>query len=56
MVDALGEIAETSYKHRDRDLLRLDEIWLKTDSRRAQRLLTGLGVTPTRGGGLLRTH
>ena len=56
MVDALGEIAETSYKHSDRDLLRLYEIWLKTDSRRAQRLLTGLGVTPTRGGGLLRTH
>lgn len=56
MVDALGEIAETAYKHSDRDLLRLYEIWLKTDSRRAQRLLSGLGVTPTRAGGLLRTH
>jgi hypothetical protein len=56
LVDALNEIAETSYKHSDRDVLRLYEIWLKTDSRRARGLLEGLGVTPTRSGGLLRSH
>jgi hypothetical protein len=56
LVDALNEIAETSYKHSDRDILRLYEIWLKTDSRRARGLLEGLGVTPTRAGGSLRSH
>ena len=56
LVDALNEIAETSYRHSDRDILRLYEIWLKTDSRRAHGLLEGLGVTPIRTGGSLRSH
>ena len=56
LVDALNEIAETSCKHSDRDVLRLYEIWLKTDSRRARNLLVELGVAPTRAGGLLRSH
>ena len=56
LVDALNEIAETSYRHSDRDVLRLYEIWLKTDSRRARNLLVELGVAPTRAGGLLRSH
>ncbi len=56
LVDALNEIAETSYRHSDRDILRLYEIWLKTDSRRARGLLEGLGVTPTRTGGSLLAH
>lgn len=47
LVDALNEISEAGYRHSDRDIMRLYELWLKTGSRRAQRLLTQLGVTPT---------
>ena len=44
LVDALGEIADSAYVHTQRDVLRLYEIWLKTGSARAHRLLTRLGV------------
>ena len=47
LVDALNEIAETAYRHSDRDILRLYEIWLKTGSTRARRLLQRLGVDAT---------
>jgi hypothetical protein len=47
MVDALNDVSETSYKHSDRDLLRLYEIWLKTGSKRSFRILKRLGVDPT---------
>jgi hypothetical protein len=47
MVDALNEISETAYQHSPEDILRLYEIWQKTGSSRAQRLLKQLGVTPT---------
>jgi hypothetical protein len=56
MVDALNEISESSYTHTDRDILRLYEIWLKTGSRRCYGLLRRLGVDPTSGGGIARTH
>ncbi len=56
LVDALNEIAETAYRHSDRDILRLYEIWLKTDSRRAHGQLQQLGVTPSRAAGALRAH
>lgn len=46
MVDALNEVSETSYRHTDRDILRLYEIWLKTGSRRSYQLLRRLGVEP----------
>jgi hypothetical protein len=46
MVDALNEISETSYRHSDRDLLRLYEVWVKTGSARARGLLRTLGVEP----------
>jgi hypothetical protein len=49
LVDALNELSETSYRHTDKDILRLYEVWLKTGSRRAQGLLRGLGVEPTAG-------
>ena len=49
MVDALNEVSESGYKHSDRDILRLYEIWMKTGSRRAQQLLRDLGVTATPG-------
>ena len=44
MVDALGEISDAAYVYTQRDILRLYEVWLKTGSARAQRLLRGLGI------------
>jgi hypothetical protein len=46
MVDALNELAETSYEHSDSDVMRLYEIYLKTGSPRARSLLLRLGVLP----------
>jgi hypothetical protein len=46
LVDALNEVSEMSWRHSDRDVLRLYEIWLKTGSPRAHGLLLELGVTP----------
>jgi hypothetical protein len=57
LVDALNDISETSYRHTDRDVLRLYELWLKTGSARSYTILERLGVRPTRGGGASpRTH
>ena len=47
LVDALNELSETSYRHTDRDILRLYEMWLKTGSHRSYRILRRLGVDPT---------
>jgi hypothetical protein len=47
LVDALNELAESAYRHSDRDILRLYEIWLKTGSRRSYQILERLGVQPT---------
>src|SRR5476649_976437 len=47
LVDALNELAESAYRHSDRDILRLYEIWLKTGSRRSHQILERLGVHPT---------
>lgn len=44
LVDALGEIGDAAYVYTQRDVLRLYEIWLKTGSERARRLLRGLGI------------
>jgi hypothetical protein len=49
LVDALNELAESAYRHSDRDILRLYEIWAKTGSRRSFRLLQDLGVQPSAG-------
>ncbi len=46
LVDALGEVSDAGYGYSQADLLRLYEIWLRTGSPRARRLLGGLGVTP----------
>lgn len=46
LVDALGDIGDSARQWSQRDVLRLYEIWLKTGSARAQRLLTQLGVVP----------
>jgi hypothetical protein len=57
VVDALNDISETSYRHSDRDILRLYELWLKTGSARCYSILERLGVRPTRGGaGSARAH
>jgi hypothetical protein len=45
IVDALGEISDSARVWSHRDVLRLYEIWLKTGSTRARRLLGDLGVT-----------
>jgi len=47
LVDALNDLAETAYRHSDRDILRLYEIWLKTGSRRSYQILERLGVHPS---------
>lgn len=46
LVDALGEVSDAGYRYSQADVLRLYEVWIKTGSPRAQRLLGGLGVTP----------
>lgn len=47
LVDVLGEIGDAAYVYTQRDVLRLYEIWLKTGSERARRLLRGLGIEAT---------
>jgi hypothetical protein len=46
MVDVLNDVAEMARPASDKDVLRLYEIWLKTGSPRARRLLSQLGVSP----------
>lgn len=46
LVDALNDVSEMAHQHDQRDVLRQYEIWLKTGSPRAHRLLRGLGVDP----------
>jgi hypothetical protein len=50
LVDALNEIGEGAAKNSPRDVLRLYELWHKTGSRRAHRLLLKLGVRPVAAG------
>jgi hypothetical protein len=46
LVDVLNEVADMARPKDDQDLLRLYEIWLKTSSPRALRLLRDRGVVP----------
>jgi hypothetical protein len=50
LVDALNEIAEDAAKNSPRDMLRLYELWHKTGSPRAHRLLLKLGIQPVAAG------
>jgi hypothetical protein len=50
LVDALGEIGEGAARNSPRDVLRLYELWLKTGSARAHRLLVKLGIRPVAAG------
>ena len=54
LVDALGEIGDAAYVYTHRDILRLYEIWLKTGSARANRILRRLGIEAAPVA--LRTH
>jgi hypothetical protein len=46
LVDVLNEVRDEARGGSDRDLLRTYEIWLKTGSRRARKLLADNGVVP----------
>jgi hypothetical protein len=46
LVDVLNEVRDEARGESDRDLLRTYEIWLKTGSRRARKLLADHGVVP----------
>ena len=50
LVDALNEIGEGAAKNSPRDMLRLYELWHKTGSARARRLLVKLGIQPVAAG------
>ena len=54
LVDVLGEISDAAHVYTQADILRLYEVWLKTGSARARRLLQGLGIDATPV--TLRTH
>lgn len=47
LVDVLGEISDAAHVYTQADILRLYEVWLKTGSARARRLLQGLGIDAT---------
>ena len=50
LVDVLNEVRDGARQESDVDLLRTYEIWLKTGSRRARKLLRQHGVVPIREG------
>lgn len=52
LVDALNEISDGAVSCSQRDVLRLYELWHRTGSRRAHRLLMRLGIQPVAAGKL----
>lgn len=56
MVDVLNEVRESARSNSDTNLLRLYELWVKTGSRRAGRLLRELGVHPLPQSGVRFEH
>jgi hypothetical protein len=56
MVDVLNEMRESVRTDNDADVLRLYELWVKTGSRRAGRLLRELGVQPAFQPGIVSEH
>lgn len=55
-VDVLGDVRDEARGNDDHDVLRLYEVWLKTGSERAARLLRKLGVEPTRTPDATKRH
>lgn len=56
LVDVLNEISDGPRDGSDIDLLRTYEVWLKTGSRRAEKLLRLSGVVPISAGNVPRRH
>ncbi|HNP34833.1 MAG TPA: hypothetical protein PKK10_03165 [Woeseiaceae bacterium] len=56
MVDVLHEVRDSAGTGSDTDLLRTYEIWLKTGSERAARILKSHNVVPIRAGDAGRSH
>jgi len=56
LVDVLNEVRDEARQESDVDLLRTYEIWLKTGSRRARRLLRQNGVVPISDGKAAGRH
>jgi hypothetical protein len=56
VVDVLNEVRHAGAGGRDQDVLRLYQTWLTTGSKRAERLLTQLGIQPHRQPGSVREH
>ncbi len=50
IVDALNEIGEGAAKNSPRDVLRLYDLWHRTGSKRAHRLLLDIGIRPVAAG------
>jgi hypothetical protein len=47
-VDLLGEVGEQARDYLEQDVMRLHELWRRTGSRRLERKLRSLGITPGR--------
>ena len=56
LVDVLNEVSEGARESCDVDLLRTYEVWLKTGSRRAQKILRKNGVVPIGHGSGAKRH
>jgi hypothetical protein len=56
MVDVLNEMRESARVDSDADVLRLYELWVKTGSQRAARLLRAMGVHPLYQSGIASEH
>lgn len=56
LVDVLNEVRDDARQESDLDLLRAYEVWLKTGSRRARRLLRQNGVVPITDSKSRRRH
>lgn len=56
MVDVLNEVRDNARPDSDADLLRTYEVWRKTGSKRAEKLLRAQGVTPIHGSRTINPH
>ncbi len=56
LVDVLNEVRDNARPDSDVDLVRTYEVWLKTGSKRAEKLLKAQGVTPISDGRGKRQH
>ena len=56
LVDVLNEVRDNARPDSDVDLLRTYEVWLRTGSKRAEKLLRAQGVTPIAGSRVTDRH